>query len=135
MTIAFLLLLTRPTALVWWQWGKIVGALVPLALAAAGAEHPLTWAIAAHLLVDFSFQGGPTAIGKAQGNLKVLAYHSFISGGYAGFIVGGLPGLAASVAIHFAIDCANKFGLPEKTGAAVDQALHVITLYLIWVMF
>ncbi len=124
--------LTRPFHLYWWQWGQILGVTLPALFYSLGVEQPLLWALAAHCFVDFTAQSNDTAAGKAQGNWQVLAYHSFISGGYPGLVVGGLAGLVISVAIHFLVDMTNKFGLEGPTGSALDQAAHIITLTAIW---
>lgn len=122
----------HPTRLYWWQWGQIWGIFLPILFFYLGVEHLGLWALAVHFLIDFSFQSGETASGKARGDWRVLAYHAFISGGYAGLIAGGLAGLALSVAIHFLVDATNKFGLAEPAGPALDQAAHIITLITIW---
>ena len=122
----------HPAHLCWWQWGKLMGLAAPALLYAVGVEHLLLWALAIHFLTDFSIQSHETAARKARGDRWVLAYHSFISGGYPGLVVGGLPGLVISVASHFIVDRANKFGLEEPTGPALDQAAHIITLTAIW---
>jgi hypothetical protein len=83
-------------------------------------------------LVDFTLQSCETAVNKARGDKRVLAYHAFISGGYAGLIAGGLSGLVISVTAHYLIDMTNKFGLKEPTGPILDQAAHIIILALIW---
>lgn len=125
-------LVTHLARLYWWQWGKIWGLFLPTLLFCFAVEHPLLWALAAHFLVDFTCQSGETMVGKARGDWRVLAYHAFISGGYAGLVAGGVAGLAISVAIHFLVDATNKFGLEGSAGPALDQAAHIITLTIIW---
>jgi len=124
--------LTHPSQLCWWQWGQILGATLPALFCALGVEQPLLWALAAHCFVDFTAQSEDTAAGKAHGNRQVLAYHAFIAGGYPGLLVGGLAGLAISVAIHFLVDTTDKFGLAGPTGSVLDQAAHIMTLLIIW---
>ncbi len=123
---------TDPARLYWWQWGKILGVAVLALFCSLDVEHPLLWALAAHCFVDFTAQSTATAVGKAQGDWQVLVYHSFISGGYPGFVVGGLGGLVISVAIHFLVDMTNKFGLEGPSGSTLDQVAHIITLTAIW---
>lgn len=123
---------TRPYRLQWWQWGQILGALFPLLLLYLGIHHPLLWALAVHLFIDFTAQSNETAAGKRQRSPRVLLYHAFISGGYTGLIVGGLPGLLLSAAIHFLVDITNKFGLSGPAGALLDQTAHIATFTLIW---
>jgi hypothetical protein len=124
--------MTHPTRLHWWQWGKITGFFLPLLFFCFDVEHIGLWALAVHFLTDFSFQSGETAAGKAQGDWWILAYHAFISGGYAGLVAGGLTGLAISIAIHFLVDSTNKFGLAEPAGPFLDQPAHIITVAIIW---
>jgi hypothetical protein len=124
--------ITHPAHLHWWQWAKIGGLFLPILLFCLGVEHPWLWALAAHCLIDFTFQSDETAAGKRCGDGRVLAYHAFISGGYAGLIAGGLAGLALSVAIHFLVDATNKFGLKGPAGPILDQAAHMMTLVIIW---
>ena len=111
-------MVTQPDQLKWWQWGQVWGVMLPILLISAGVYHLLFWAIALHLFVDFTAQSDETSAGKRQGNMRVLLYHSFISGGYAGFIVGGLPGLLVSIVAHFLIDSTNKFGFTGLTNTA-----------------
>jgi hypothetical protein len=122
----------HPSRLYWWQWGKILGVVLLALFCSLEVEQSLLWALATHCFVDFTAQTADTAAGKARGDWQVLAYHSFISGGYPGLIAGGLPGLAISVAIHFLVDRTNKFGLEGPTGSVLDQAAHTITLVVIW---
>ncbi len=125
---------TRPHHLQWWQWGQIMGVSFPILFLLLGIHHPLLWALGIHLLMDFTTQSDETAAGKARGDWSVLSYHAFISGGYAGLIVGGLPGLAISAITHFLIDSTNKFGRAGITGAILDQGAHIATLIAIWWM-
>lgn len=122
----------HPFDLRWWEWGKIAGLLLPLICLSIGVSHPLVWGVVVHFLLDFTFQSGQTVIGKARRQGWVLLYHAFISGGYAGLVVGGMAGLFVSVVIHMAVDSTNKFGLDEPAGPAIDQALHILTLVAIW---
>jgi hypothetical protein len=101
----------HPSHLFWWQWGQLVGLLFPALLICFQVESPWLWALAAHFLVDFTLQSCETAVNKARGDKRVLAYHAFISGGYAGLIAGGLSGLVISVTAHYLMDMTNKFGL------------------------
>jgi hypothetical protein len=108
---------------------------LPILLFCFGVEHSWPWALAAHFLIDFTFQSDETAAGKARGDWGVLAYHAFISGGFPGLVAGGLAGLALSAAIHFLVDATNKFGLKGPTGLVLDQAAHIITLVIIgWIL-
>jgi hypothetical protein len=125
-------LFSDPGHMLWWQWGQVLGAVLPALLGVLGIDHPLAWAIALHFLIDFTCQSGCTACNKAKGDLRTLVYHSFISGGYAGFAAGGLEGLAVSVVIHFIVDLTNKFGLGEPAGPIADQVSHIATILLIW---
>lgn len=122
----------RPYQLQWWQWGQILGVVLPLLLLYLGIHHPLLWALAIHLFIDFTAQSDETAAGKRQRNPQVLLYHAFISGGYVGLIVGGLPGLLLSAVIHLLIDITNKFGFTGLPGALLDQTAHIATFCLIW---
>jgi hypothetical protein len=124
--------MTNPARLYWWQWGKLCGFFLPILFFCLGVQHIGLWALAIHFLLDFSFQSGQTAAGKARGDRWILAYHAFISGGYAGLVAGGLAGLAISIAIHFLVDATNKFGLKEPVGPALDQSAHIITLAFLW---
>ncbi len=127
-------MVTQPDQLKWWQWGQVWGVMLPVLLISAGVYHPLLWAVALHLFMDFTAQSDETAAGKRQGDMRVLLYHSFISGGYAGFIAGGMPGLLVSIVVHFLIDSANKFGFTGLTGAVLDQAAHIITIVTIFLL-
>lgn len=124
--------MTNPKHLYWWQWGKILGPSLLVLFLCLGVEHPLLWALTAHVLLDFTAQSDETAARKKQGSKRVLAGHAFIAGGYAGFIVGGLAGLVISVTGHFLIDLTNKFGLQSPTGPTFDQVAHILTLTAIW---
>lgn len=123
---------TRPHQLQWWQWGQILGIVLPFLLLFTGVTHTLLWAVAIHFLMDFTLQSNETAAGKARREWKVLAYHAFLSGGYTGLIIAGLPGLVVSAAFHLLVDATNKFGLTGVVGAVVDQATHLVTLVVIW---
>jgi hypothetical protein len=118
--------------LLWWQWGKILGLLLPVLLFSLDVDWPLLWALAAHIFVDFTAQSSQTAIGKAIGDWRVLAYHAFIAGGYPGLVVGGLEGLVLSSGVHFLVDATNKFGLDEPMGSLFDQSVHILTIAAIW---
>jgi hypothetical protein len=122
----------HPHQLLWWQWGKILGVFIPLLLLSSGIHHPLLWALAVHIFIDFTAQTDKTATGKCQGRVRVLLYHAFISGGYVGLIVGGLPGLVFSAVSHFLIDSTNKFGYTGLVGGLLDQTAHLATFSLIW---
>lgn len=122
----------RPTTLMWWEIGKLLGLLVPFVLISSGNSNVILWAIAFHLFVDFTAQSGYTAANKPQRCIYVLVYHAFISGGYAGLIAGGLPGMAVSIAIHFMVDYLGK----EKVGGwQGDQALHLATILGVYLCF
>ena len=135
MTALLITATTTPRSLLWWQWGKVMGVVLPIVLAALGVADPFLWALAAHLFVDFTSQSTHTAVGKGNGDWLVLIYHSFISGGYPGLILGGLPGLFISFLIHLAIDASKKFGLPDPWGPAADQAAHFATLLALAMIF
>jgi hypothetical protein len=123
---------TRPNQLYWWQWFKIFGLFLPLAFLLLGVEHRLLWAVAVHFFLDFTAQAHETALGKERGDKRVVAYHAFISGGYTGLVVGGLPALAISIPIHFLIDTTKKFGITTPAGPVLDQTAHIFTLIAIW---
>ena len=123
---------TRPHRLYWWQWGQILGWIIPILLLLLGVRDRLLWALAIHLFVDFTAQSNQTSVGKKQRTWPVLAYHAFISGGYTGLIVGGLPGVVISTAVHFLVDTTNKFGLDEPLGPILDQTAHILTIIAIW---
>jgi hypothetical protein len=127
-------MVTQPNQLKWWQWIQILGVTLPILLVYAGVEHPLMWAIALHFFMDFTAQSNETSVGKRQNSTRVLLYHAFISGGYAGLIVGGLLGLVISTIAHFLIDSTNKFGLSGVAGVILDQAAHIATLIIIWLL-
>ena len=124
------------SGLQWWEWGKIIGfwsMVILVGLWFAGYTAPaLVWAIALHIFIDFACQTDATAEGKADGDFRVLAYHSFLSGGYPGFMAGGLAGLAISVVIHLLVDATKKFGLPHPSGAVADQTAHIATIIALW---
>ena len=126
---------SQPNQLQWWQWGQILGVVLPLLLLSSGIQHPLLWALAVHFFIDFTVQTNETAAGKCQRQPRVLLYHAFIAGGYVGLILGGLPGLVLSFAIHGLIDSANKFGLTGLAGGLLDQSAHLATVFFIWWLF
>ena len=123
---------TRPRQLQWWQWGQIVGFILPIILIYFGVRDALLWALAMHLFTDFTTQSNETAAGKLRGDRRVIAYHAFISGGYTGLIVGGLLGLVLSIALHFLVDVTNKFNIDGPLGPALDQVAHVLTIFVLW---
>jgi hypothetical protein len=123
---------TRPHQLQWWQWGQILGIVLPFLLLLTGVKHTLLWALAVHVLMDFTLQSNETAAGKARREWTVLGYHALLSGGYTGLIIAGLPGLVVSATFHLLVDASNKFGLTGVVGAVVDQAAHIATLIVIW---
>ncbi len=115
----------------WWQYCKWAG--WPILAIALLSGQPILWAIAAHWLVDFTFQSGVTACGKQQKKLRILLCHAFISGGFAGFIAGGLTGLVVSVVIHFLVDRFYKPVVGQSgTSHTVDQMIHILTIILIY---
>ena len=116
----------------WWQWGKLVGALLPLLWLLAGVRHPLAWAVALHLFCDFTAQSSTTASGKARHEWRTLAYHGFIAGGWPGLLVGGLPGLLVGTITHTFVDAADKFGLDDWRGPLFDQLSHVLLILLLY---
>lgn len=129
--------ITRPATPVpqraWWQWCQLAGwPLLALALLTlvARIHTPLLWAIAAHVVIDFTLQSDATAAGKAQGRRWVIAYHGFIAGGLPGLIAGGLPGFIIGVLTHVAIDRTAKFGLQGWRGPVADQAAHLLVIAL-----
>jgi len=115
----------------WWQWGKLVGALLPLLWLLTGVHHPFAWAVALHLFCDFTAQSGTTVTGKAHHEWRILAYHGFIAGGWPGLLVGGLPGLLIGAVTHSLIDAANKFGFDDWRGPVLDQLSHVALIVLL----
>jgi len=123
---------THPHRMQWWEWGKLLGILTPLLLLSMGVDHLFMWAVAAHLFVDFTSQSTQTVEGKINVEWRVLLYHAFIAGGYAGLIIGGLPGLAISVLLHLLIDATNKFGVRGWGGPILDQSAHLMTLIAVW---
>lgn len=123
---------THPHQLQWWQWGQILGVMLPILLLSTGMQHLLLWALALHFFVDFTAQTDETSAGKKQKDTRVVLYHAFISGGYAGFILAGLPGLFISAVTHYLIDTTNKFGRGGLTGAFLDQTAHIATLLVIF---
>ena len=135
MTTLLVNAVVRPHRLFWWQWGQVLGLVLPILLFYTGILNPLAWALAVHLFIDFTVQSDATSLGKRQRNWKVIAYHSFISGGYPGLIVGGVPGMVVSAAVHFLIDATNKFGLKQPLGPILDQAAHIGTIVAIWWLF
>lgn len=127
--------ITNPGELAWWQWGKLIG-LVSMLLVGLGLYYGLpvpgiVMAISLHFFIDFTCQSDSTATGKANRDFIALATHSFISGGYAGFVLAGIEGLIISVLVHYVVDLCNKFGLPWPSGPIIDQALHIITIIAI----
>lgn len=117
----------------WWQWGKLIGAVLPLLCLLSGVRHPLAWAVAVHLFCDFTAQSTLTAQGKARRERWVLVYHGLIAGGWPGLLVGGWPGLLLGAVSHAIIDAANKFGLDDWRGPLLDQLSHV--LLIVWLYF
>ena len=126
---------TRPHQLQWWQWGQILGIVLPFLLFFTGVKHTLLWAVAFHILMDFTLQSNETAAGKARREWKVLIYHAFISGGYTGLIIAGLPGLVVSATFHLLVDATYKFGLTGMVGVVVDKTAHLVTLVVLWWFF
>jgi hypothetical protein len=125
----------QPHRLYWWQWGQLLGVILPVLYFYLDVQHALLWALAFHFLMDFTTQSDETVLNKAQGNKQALIYHAFLAGGFAGFIVGGLAGLVISVMLHYNIDATNKFSLKNPLGPILDQAAHVFTLVFIWWLF
>ena len=115
----------------WWQWGKLLGALLPLLCLLTGVRHPLAWAVALHLFCDFTAQSAATATGKARHEWHVLTYHGLIAGGWPGLLVAGLPGLLIGAVTHSLIDTANKFGFDDWRGPVLDQLSHVLLILLL----
>ena len=79
-------LVVKVPRLQWWQWGQLLGIAFPLLLWATGIRHPLLWAVALHLCLDFTLQSTPTAQGKARGDRWTLVYHGWIAGGWPGLL-------------------------------------------------
>ena len=121
----------RWPSLAWWQWGKLVGALLPLLCLVTDVRHPLAWAVALHLFCDFTAQSAATTQGKAHREWRVLVYHGLIAGGWPGLLVGGLSGLLIGAVTHSLIDAANKFGFDDWRGPVLDQLSHVLLIVLL----
>jgi len=115
----------------WWQWGKLVGALLPLLWLLTGVRLPLAWAVALHLFCDFTVQSSVTASGKAHHEWRILAYHGLVAGGWPGLLVAGLPGLLVGAVTHSLIDATNKFGFDDWRGLVLDQLSHVALIVLL----
>ena len=115
----------------WWQWGKLVGVLLPLLCLLTGMHHPLAWAVALHLFCDFTAQSATTVTGKARHEWRILVYHGLIAGGWPGLLVAGLPGLLIGAVTHSLIDAANKFGFDDWRGPVLDQLSHVLLIVLL----
>ena len=123
LTMAF----TRPRQLLYWQWGKLVGALL-LPLTGVGG---LLGALALHVAGDFTFQTDLMARRKALGCKVALALHALVAGGLPGLLLGGLLGGLVGFVTHYAIDSTGKFGLGPTLGPIVDQAAHVAVLVVL----
>ena len=114
----------HPRRLLYWQWGKLVGALL-LPLAGVGG---LLGALALHVAGDFTFQTDLMATRKARGCKVALVLHALVAGGLPGLLLGGLAGGLVGFVAHYAIDSTGKFGLGPTLGPIVDQAAHLLVL-------
>lgn len=130
-------LFSSPRRLQWWQWGKLLGAILLLAavfVAFRGGNH-LFVGLALHVALDFTLQSDYVAAEKGNRG-RALLIHAAIAGGIpsavvalmAGSLVGVLVGVVVGISTHYAIDWTRKFGLPMSLGATLDQVLHVIVL-------
>jgi len=116
--------LSDPRSLAWWQWGKLLGlVLPPLALL---ADSRFVLAVAMHVLCDFSLQNDWMAYNKGN-NLLALAVHSLIAGAVPGFVAAGPGGALVGFLTHLAID---GLGL-SRIGCVLDQVLHIAVLALV----
>lgn len=123
--------------LLWWQKGKLLGvASLPLTL----SLHPALVGPIVHLLLDFTLQSSSTAANKSKHGWALFV-HAVVVGGWSGGAVGllaaGLPGLLqgifVGVALHWAIDRMDKFHITDwRWAISIDQALHLLSLALIW---
>ncbi|GEM_PF-875503 len=112
----------------WWQWGKLLGGLLPPLLVLLNIRTPLIWALALHLLLDFTAQSTPTARAKSCHKWSALLYHGCIAGGWTGLLLGGLPGLLIGAVAHVGVDAADKFGWTDWRGPLVDQLAHILVM-------
>lgn len=106
-------LIVKVSRLYWWQWGQLLGSAFPVFLWVTSVRHPLLWAVALHLCLDFTAQSTATAQGKVRGDWWTLSYHGFTTGGWPGLLVGGMPGLVVGAVTHSLIDATGKFGLQD----------------------
>lgn len=124
-------LTTNPTQLMWWQWGKLIGAVTLVALLVAltmGMDvHHIIIAITLHIALDFSLQTNTIAMHKHERKTALLV-HAIIVGGIPAIVTGSLVGIALGIITHYAIDYTRKFGLNETHGAIADQLAHVLVL-------
>ena len=131
---------TSPARLLWWDWGKILGATalagLVVALAMGYVPSPAVMAAVLHLAADFTFQSAETSARKGERGWH-LVVHSLVAGGLplalsgllAGHLAAVLPWTAAGAAIHFAVDWTRKFGLRSlPLAVGLDQACHLAVI-------
>lgn len=119
----------------WWQWARLLGLVVPALLVLVSIRRPIAWAGAAHLFCDFTAQSTPTALGKARRDWRILAYHGLSAGGWPGYVLAGLPGLALGTLTHALIDATGKFGYSDWRGPLADQLAHALVLLVLFTLF
>jgi len=116
--------LSDPKSLLWWQWGKLLGlVLPPLALL---ADSRFVLAVAMHVLCDFTLQNDWMAYNRGD-NLLALAVHSLIAGAVPGYVAAGPGGAIVGFLTHLAIDGLGLSGISY----VLDQVLHIAILALL----
>jgi hypothetical protein len=124
----------------WWQWAKLIAPLtVPVLL----TGNPMLVGMVFHLLCDFTWQSGWTAMEKAKGNKRALVVHALCAGALpfalAGTLaygpIGTLVGAVVGFGTHLWIDTQNKWGIKQwQYAISADQGAHLSALALIVVL-
>lgn len=135
--------LRHPELLVWWEWGKVVGAVVLVVLGVlfilGRAPRPAIVGVLLHITSDFTFQSPGMALRKWERGPHLLI-HAIVGGGFplvvAGFMQGGLVVALTWATIgavcHYAIDWSRRFGIQRLAlGVALDQASHVLSILIV----
>jgi len=130
-----------PLRILWWEWGKLVGAvgLIVLGILLIVKQQPpaVVVAIILHFTIDFTFQTEETARRKVERG-RHLVFHSLIAGGLpmimAGIVAGdpvkALIWMAAGVVGHYLVDWTRRFGLRSVFWAVLaDQVAHLAIIF------
>ncbi len=130
-----------PLDIVWWEWGKMVGALGLVLLGVLSAlgcrPSPIVVAVILHAAIDFTFQTEETAQRKVERG-RHLVCHSLVAGGLpllAAGLVSGCPvkalvWMVIGVLGHYLVDWTRRFGLRSMFWAVLaDQVAHLILIF------